>query len=459
MIPSCIPSLVHKTENKSVPSSYNSSQDTTNTANVQWKNFLKDPYLTALVSTALDNNQELNIIIQEITIAQNEVRARKGQYLPFVNIGVGTGVDRSSRYTRNGAVDENVNVTPGNKLPDPLSDFVVAATASWQVDIWKKLRNSKKSAIYRYLATKEGKNFMVTRLVSEIATSYYELMAFDNQLDILKKNIEIQTNALETIKMEKNAARVTELAVRRFEAEIAKNQSHLYYILQQITLAENRINFLVGRFPQTVERNSQTFNDLKIDSVYVGIPSQLLANRPDIKQSELDLAAAKLDIKVAKANFYPMLNITAGLGYEAFNAKYLFSTPKSILYTVAGSLVAPVVNRNAIKAEYSSANARQVQAAYQYERTILNAYTEAANQIANIHNLSKSYEWKAQQVDALTRSVSTSINLFKSARADYVEILLTQRDALESKMDLIEIKQQQLCAAVQMYQVLGGGWK
>src|SRR6478752_3464814 len=110
MIHSCIPSLVHKTENKSVPSSYNSSQDTINTAKVKWKEFLKDPYLTALVGTALDNNQELNIITQEITIAQNEVRARKGQYLPFVDVGVGTGVDRSSRYTRNGAVDENVNV-------------------------------------------------------------------------------------------------------------------------------------------------------------------------------------------------------------------------------------------------------------------------------------------------------------------------------------------------------------
>lgn len=458
-IQSCIPSLVHKTENKSVPSSYNNTQDTNNTANVRWQGFLKDSYLTALIDTALSNNQELNIVMQEIQIAQNEVRARKGQYLPFVDVGVGAGVERASRYTRNGAVDENVVVGSGQKLPTPLSDLFLGATASWQVDIWKKLRNSKKSAVYNYLASKEGRNFMVTNLIVEISQSYYELLALDNQLINLQKNIDIQTNALETVRMEKNAARVTELAVRRFEAEIAKNKSHMYYIMQRITETENRINFLLGRFPQPVQRDAQVFHDMRPDSVKVGVPSQLLANRTDIRQSELELEAAKLDIKVAKANFYPMFNITAGLGYEAFNAKYFFSTPQSLLYTLAGSLVAPVVNRNAIKAEYSTANARQIQAAYHYERTILNAYTETANQISNINNLSKSYDWKSQQVDALTRSVNTSINLFKSARADYVEILLTQRDALESRMELIEIRKDQMNAAVKMYQVLGGGWK
>jgi outer membrane protein TolC len=117
------------------------------------------------------------------------------------------------------------------------------------------------------------------------------------------------------------------------------------------------------------------------------------------------------------------------------------------------------VNRNAIKAAYYSANARQIQAAYNYERTVLNAYTEVYNQIFNITNLAGSYDLKAQQVEALNRSTDIVINLFKSARADYVEILLTQRDALESKMELIEIKKQQMNAMVKMYQVLGGGWR
>ncbi|MGZ3932458.1 MAG: TolC family protein, partial [Bacteroidia bacterium] len=339
-----------------------------------------------------------------------------------------------------------------------LGDFLLGLNVSWEVDIWKKLRNSRKVAILRYLSTTEGKNFTVTRLVAEIANSYYELMALDNQLDILKKNIAIYQNSLEIVKLEKQSARVTELAVRRFEAEVLKNQSRQFYIMQQITVTENRINFLVGRFPQPITRNSQNFTNLVPDTIHSGIPSQLLQNRPDIRQAEQELAASKLDVKVAKAEFYPMLTITAGAGYQAFNPAYLLQTPQSLLYALAGQLVAPLVNRNAIKANYYSANSRQIQAVYNYERTVLNAYIEVANQLSNISNLKKSYDLKAKQVLTLTQSIDISTVLFKSARADYMEVLLTQRDALESKFELIETKKQQMNAMVNIYQALGGGW-
>jgi len=192
--------------------------------------------------------------------------------------------------------------------------------------------------------------------------------------------------------------------------------------------------------------------------VHAGIPSQLLANRPDIKQAELDLAAAKLDVQVAKAQFYPSLGISAAVGYQAFNPAYLVRTPESILYSLAGELVAPLVNRNAIKATYVNANAKQIQAVYNYQRTIINAYVEVANQLAKISNLEKSYDLKSKQVEALNQSIGISNDLFKSARADYMEVLLTQRDALESKFELIETKKQQMNAMVNIYQALGGGW-
>jgi NodT family efflux transporter outer membrane factor (OMF) lipoprotein len=326
------------------------------------------------------------------------------------------------------------------------------------VDIWKKLRNSRKSAIYRYLSSIEGKNFMITNLVSEIATSYYELMALDNQLEILQNNIKIQQNALEIVKLEKDAARVTELAVRRFEAEVLKNQSRQYYIQQQIVITENHINFLVGRFPQPVTRNSQAFQNFVPDTVRAGIPSQLLQNRPDIRRAEQDLLASKLDVKVAKAQFYPSLNIMAGVGYEAFNPQYLFN-PESMVFSLAGGLVAPLINRNALRASYYSATSRQIQAVYNYERSILNGYIEVANQLSNISNLKKSYDLKEKQVQALTQSITISTGLFKSARADYMEVLLTQRDALEAKFELVETKMKQLNARVDIYRALGGGWR
>ncbi|HEY5826146.1 MAG TPA: TolC family protein, partial [Cyclobacteriaceae bacterium] len=309
----CISPLKQRQENKAVPTSFNNSQDTVNTAKLKWKEFFTDPYLAALIDTALRNNQELNITLQEINIAQNEVRARKGEYLPFVGLGAGAGIEKVGEYTRAGATEENLGeIKPGTKFPEPLPDFVIGANASWEVDIWKKLRNAKKSAVFRYLASTEGKNFMVTNLISEIASSYYELMALDNQLEILKQNITIYQNSLEIVKLEKQAAKVTELAVRRFEAEVLKNQSRQFHIIQAIVETENRINFLVGRFPQPVLRNSQTFQALVPPSIQACIPTQLLQNRPDIRRAELALAAAKLDIKVAKANFYPSLRITAG---------------------------------------------------------------------------------------------------------------------------------------------------
>lgn len=453
-----VPAWLQKTESKAVPSTYGDSKDTLNTANIKWRSFFKDPNLVALIESALNKNQELNITLQEIYLAQNDVRAKKGAYLPFVGAGAVGSIDKIGRYTSQGANDANTQIMPGKEFPEPLPNYRFGLTASWEIDIWKKLRNSKKAALNRYFSSVEGKNFMVTELISEVANSYYELMALDNQLEFLKKNIEIQQNALEIVKLEKIAARVTELAVRKFEAELYKNQSHQYYLMQQIKETENKINYLVGRFPQPVERSSVGFVSLIPDTMRAGIPSQLLANRPDIKQAEQSLLAAKLDIKVAKAEFYPSFSIKAGGGYQAFNPKYLIQTPQSLLFSFAGELVAPLINRNAIKAEFYSANSRQVQAVYNYERTVLNAYIEVTNQLSNISNLEKSYDLKTKQVEALTQSIDISTGLFKSARADYMEVLLTQRDALESRFELIETKQQQLKAMVSLYRALGGGW-
>lgn len=452
------PSLVEKSVNTAVPASYKDSQDTTNTARQVWQTFYADPYLKALIDTALQNNQELNITMQEIQVAQNEVRARKGEYLPSVGLRGGAGLDKVARYTNIGAMEATTNIKPEKEMPEPLPDFMVGAFVSWEVDMWHKLRNAKQSAVLRYLSSVEGKNFMVTNLVAELANSYYELLALDNQLDIVQQNIEIQTNALKIVKLQKEATRVTELAVRRFEAQVLSTKSLQYDIQQRITETENRINFLVGRYPQPITRDAKAFSSLSPVAIQAGVPSQLLENRPDIKQAELDLAAAKLDVQVAKANFYPSLGITASFGYQAFNPSFLLKAPESLLYSLAGDLTAPLINKNAIKATYYSANAKQIQAIYNYERTIMKAYIEVANQVSNISNLEKSYDLKTQQVQALNQSVNISNDLFSSARADYMEVLMTQRDALETRFELIETKMKQMNAMVTMYQALGGGW-
>jgi multidrug efflux system outer membrane protein len=457
----CVPSLERnppREANKAVPASYGapaSAVDAAAPAPTQrsWRDFFTDPELRALIDAALANNQELNVRLQEIIIARSEIMARQGEYLPKVDARAGAGIEKVGRYTSQGTADE------ANGVPRNLQQYAFGFAASWEVDVWKKLRAAAQAASYRYLASVEGKNFMVTQLVAEIASAYYELMALDNRLEVLQRNIAIQQNALEIVELEKQAARVTQLAVQRFEAEVLKNQSRQYELEQQRIEVENRINFLVGRFPQRVARNSARFKAPLTGFARSGVPAQLLDNRPDVRQAELELAAAQLDVRSAKTMFYPALRIDAGVGYESFNIKHLVATPESLLYNLAGSLTAPLLNRRAIKAQYQTANARQLQAVFNYERTLLSAFTEVVNKLALIGNLQASYDLQAQQVRVLTQSIEISNVLFQNARADYVEVLLTRRDCLDAEMELIETKNRQMRAMVDVYQALGGGWR
>ena len=452
-----IPVLSGKEPGNQVPASYTNSSDTTNIAGIQWKEYFADPDLNALIDTALANNQELNITRQEIEMSKNEIMAKKGEYMPFLFLRGGASTDRAGHYTWNGLSEEDWKQNPdhGHRY---IGDFMVGTYFSWELDVWNKLHNGKKAAVLRYLSTVQGKQFMVTQLIAEIASSYYELIAMDNLLEMVQKNIGLQSSALEVIKLEKESAKVTQLAVNRFEAQLLNTQNLQYEIKQRIVETENKINYLLGRFPQHIKRNPDVFYKMDLSNIHAGVPSQLLVNRPDIQQTELLLNACKLDVLSARANFYPSFQITAGVGLQAFNPVYLVN-PKSILYNLAGDLISPLINKNAIKTMYMNANARQTQAVYQYEQSVLNAHIEVVNQLNRLDNFTKSYQTKVKEVDILDQSVTISNNLFRSARADYLEVLLTQREALDARIDLAEVRLQQLLVKVNLYKALGGGWK
>jgi len=425
-------------------------------AQIELHEFFGDPNLTILVDQAFVDNQELKILAEDIQIASNEVYKRRGAYLPFVFFGARSGLDKPSAYSRAGAVEQNL-LANGVSFPQPLPEFMIAANISWEIDIWKKLRNAQCSAYLRYLGTAEGRNYIATRLVAEIGENYYTLLALDKQLETLDLTISLQEKSLATAIFFKDAGRGNELPIQRFKAEVRKNQSEKLIIAQEIIEVENKINFLVGRYPQPVDRKSSEFFDLSIHSLSAGVPSALLRNRPDIRQAERELQASGLDVRVARARFYPSLILNAGVGYAAFDAKYLFTTPESLIYNLAGDVIAPVINRNAIKADYATANAVQLQAIYGYQRTVLNAFTEVINRMSKVDNYGKSLEIKRKQLDALESSVDVATKLFQTANAQYVDVLLAQRDMQDAKMVIIETKKQQLMAVVDSYQALGGG--
>lgn len=447
---------------ENIPQNFNQQDQgdaNNNSGTTPWRQFFTDPNLVVLIETALKNNQELMITLQEIEIAKSGVLAKKGRLTPTVSAGVGAGVKKAGRYTSEGAGDATTQIEPGKDMPDPLGNFEGGLMANWEVDIWKKLRTEKESAVAHYLSTVEGKNFVLSNLIEEVANNYYELLALDNQLDIIQQYTKLQQRALEISKIQKEAAAATELAVKKFEAELAKSKASEFTIRQEITEKENEINALCGRFPQPIVRSKGDFMAMIPQTVYTGIPSQLLANRPDIKQAELELKSSKLDVEAARKEFYPSLEISATLGLEAFKPSYLVKLPESMAASLVGELAGPLINKSAIKANFQTADARQIQALYEYDKTILNAYLDVANLMSKVKNIDQYYKLKSEETQALEKSIDIANQLFKNSRADYLEVLLNQRDALDAKMELVEAKQKQLSTVVDIYKSLGGGWK
>ena len=394
-------------------------------------------------------------------MSQSEVLERRGEYLPKVKLAGGAGVERE--WKENEVFEhglEDVRFQKEDVFKDVGADFLVGAFASWEIDIWRKLRNAKDAAVQRFLASVEGQRFAITNLVAEVAENYYDLLALDNQLVVLRQNIALQQQALEGVRAQKLAGRVTELAVKRFEAEVMKNQSLVSLTQQKIVATENRLNLLVGRFPQPVARDATNFTRRTPPVVHLGEPRQLLENRPDIKQAEFALEAAKLDVEVARAQFYPSLEINAGVAVRsAFKLAAFPTDPWALVYGIAAHFMQPLFNRNAIEASYLSANAAQMQAVWNFERALVTAYGEVATKLARVGNLQASYALKSQEVARRVESIEVSGQLFQSARADYVEVLLTRREALDAEMELIETRAQQMQAMVQLYRALGGGWR
>ena len=188
-----------------------------------------------------------------------------------------------------------------------------------------------------------------------------------------------------------------------------------------------------------------------------GVPSQLLLSRPDIREAEYQVQASKFDLKAAKTSFLPNINIAAGLGFQSFNAQFLLN-PTSLGYTSAGGLLAPLLNMNALKAQFNKAKANQLTAMYNYQKTILNGYVEVVNELSKLEYLQQVNTLRQQQKDVLIQSVETSSDLYRYGRATYLEVLLAQQNSLETQLELISTTKRQRIATVTIYKALGGGW-
>lgn len=445
-----------------MPDAFAGKKDTTNIANISWRNYFSDNALNNLIDSVLKNNFDLSIALQRIEMSRSQVRFAKGLSLPFVAGVTNTGQRRFGKYTMDGIgnFDTNFsnNIAEDQKIPEHLPEYYLGLQSSWEIDIWGKLKSVKKAALARYLGSVEGKNFVITALVAEAAHIYYELLALDNELEIVRQTIGLQENALEIINVQKQAGIANELAVQQFEALLLNSKSLEFEIKQQIVEFENRLNLLLGRFPQPIYRDKLSFEKGIPSQIDAGLPTYLLKNRPDIRQAEHELLATGADVYAAQAAFYPSLNLVANVGFQTFNSQFWLS-PASIAYNVLGGLTAPLLNRSELKARLGIAKASQLEALYQYQKAVVNGYVEVANSLAKISNLAQIFTLKNREVQVLTEAIESSANLFKTGRASYLEVIITQANALQAKIGLIEVKKRQHQSTVEIYRALGGGWR
>lgn len=450
---------IESTQFQKMPATYAGINDSLNSANLSWQNYFGDTILKTLIDVALKNNLDLLVVLQKVEILKTNRGANKAALFPNVNLNTSFLQRKFGLYTMDGAGNITTEITPGNIVPIHLPDYYIGLQTNWEADVWGKMRNRKKASAMRYLSGNEAKNAVLTNLIANVANSYFELQAFDSELELIRETIKLYQNALDLVTALKSSGRANEVAVNQFKAQLLNVNSRESDLQQNILEHENSINFLLGRFPQPIIRMQLSLNDSLPVKPKAGIPSQLLKNRPDIREAEFDLLAAKADVKAARAAFYPSLNINGSLGFQAFKPGFLFTNPQSIAYGLLGSFITPLINRNAIKAEFRNANASQQQALYNYQKSILTGYVEVYNEMAKLNSLEEILKLKAQEVDALEKATEGSVELFKSGRANYLEVLSAQKSTLQSKIEHIHVKKLQYYSISNIYKALGGGWK
>lgn len=433
--------------------------DSASLGEMNWREFFKDPNLQNLIDTALAANFDLKIAAQRIQQMQAGVLATEAPLRPTVEAAGTAGLRKFGFYTMDGAGNATTDITPGKLIPEHLPDFFVGLQASWEIDLWGKLKNQKQSAVARLMASVEGKNLVKTTVVSSIAEAYFNLQSIDEQTRILDEYIALQQNALDLVRVQKEAGAANELAVKQFENQLLDLQGIRLDFQQQIIENENLVNFWLGRFPQPVVRTPLFLNQNLPPIAATGIPPALLENRPDLRAAALELAASKADLNAARTLFYPSLNIGAVLGTQAFRPDFLVTKPASMAYNLVGGMVAPLVNKRAIRAEFNRADAYQLEALTTYHQTLVNAYIEAYNQLAFLKNLEQQFALKTEQTAVIENAVDISDDLFRSGRANYLDVLTAQQNALDTRIELVGLRLRQWSAAVGLYRALGGGWR
>ncbi|SRX72685.1 efflux transporter outer membrane subunit [Aequorivita antarctica] len=422
----------------------NLTQDTLTIATVSWKELFTDPALQNYIEEGLKNNMDIRVALQQIRIAEAYVKQGKAGYFPSLN--------GKAQYTHQ-------ELPATNQFGDisSISQYELSAGLSWEADIWGKIRSNERAFQASYLQSVAAHQAVKSRLIANIASVYYQLMALDEQIRVTEETIITRSRGLETTQALKEAGNVTEVGVKQTEAQLYNAQGILIDLKNDARLLENTMSILLGSAPHEITRGSLENQDIEMP-LKTGIPAQLLRNRPDVMAAEFSLMNAFELTNAARASFYPSLTLSATGGFQNIEIDKLFNA-NSLFATLIGGLTQPIFNKRQIRTQYEVSQAKQEQTYLDFRFAIINASKEVSDALYSYDAATEKIEVKQKEFEAYDLATGYSEQLLDNGLANYLEVLNAQENALNSSLNLISAKNSQLQSIVDLYEALGGGWR
>jgi NodT family efflux transporter outer membrane factor (OMF) lipoprotein len=409
-------------------------------AALPWQSLFADPLLNTLIAEGLKHNLDLKTAIAQIDIAHANLEQSRAAFYPALQ------ADAQYGFTHQ----------PGGITNGPRA--TVSASASWEIDIWGKLRSAKRSALAQLYQSWALKHAVQTQLIAEIAAAYYSLLAYDRQLTLTEQAVAVRIEDVEAVRALKEAAVVTGADLVQSEANRYAAEVTIPDIKRNIREVENALSVLLGREPRAIVRGSidQQFS---LPALELGVPAQLLANRPDVRAAEHAFRSAFELTNVARTYFYPAFTITGAAGTTSTELQGLFN-PGTFLANILGGLTQPILNRGLNVQRLRIARAQQKQALYDFQATLLRAGQETSDALFSFQMASAKAEARTRQLESLTRAVEFTKALLRySSTTNYVDVLTAEQSLLTAQIASVNDRLQQLQAVVTLYRALGGGWR
>ena len=420
--------------------------DSALTAVLSWKELFTDPLLSEYIEEGLQNNLDIRIALQQIAAAESYMKQGKMGYLP--------SLDAQASMTHQELAP---NSQFGSFFSGSIEQFELTGNLSWEADIWGKIRSNQRATQASHLQSMAAHQAVKTRLISQLASNYYLLLALDQQHKITEETIENRKKSLQTIQALKEAGNVTQVAVDQTAAQLYNAQALLIDIEKNIFRTENAFAILLGK-PATHIDRSYLGNQTLTRDLNIGLPAHLLANRPDVLAAEFRLMNTFELTNVAKSSFYPSLTLTGTGGLQSLEFKEWFSSG-SLFATLVGGITQPIFNKRRIRTQYEVAKAQQEESLLNFKKTLLTAGQEVSNALYEYEAETKKYEFRQNEVESLRKAELNSEILLNNGFGTYLDLLTARQNALNAELNTIDNKLQQLQAVVELYRALGGGWK